>query len=421
MVKAQAKSNEGKRFRFEGLGDSDLMIDALYESGNAGTAGDDPISKILNVGNSGGFRWAGTTDNLKYLVLYTTGEDLDWPDSIDVETGVFRYYGDNKTPGHDLHDTKKGGNRILRDLFNNLHLQGRRDRIPPIFIFEKYPAPNNRNRSVKFRGLCVPGIKKTDSQKDLVAVWKTSEGYRFQNYEAYFTILDINRVERAWIEDLDKGCENTENAPTAFIKWKKTGEWKPLTAPKAIEIRSPVEQLPDKSEHKKMLERIYDRFKKDSSGFEYFAAAVYEGMSNESKQITITEVTRPTSDGGRDAYGYLNIGIEEDPVKLYFSLEAKCYNPGINNQKKRTSVGVRDMSRLISRIRNREFGVLVTTSAVGKQAYDEVRKDGHPIIILSGKDIVNQLVRNSINDESSLESFISKVVPSKKNVEKNKN
>jgi Restriction endonuclease len=41
------------------------------------------------------------------------------------------------------------------------------------------------------------------------------------------------------------------------------------------------------------------------------------------------------------------------------------------------SVGVKELARLISRIKHREFGVLVTTSYVNEQAYREVRDDGH--------------------------------------------
>ena len=54
------------------------------------------------------------------------------------------------------------------------------------------------------------------------------------------------------------------------------------------------------------------------------------------------------------------------------------------------------MSRLISRIRYRQFGVLVTTSYVHKQAYQEVVDDGHPILIVTAADIAAILRRNSI-------------------------
>jgi hypothetical protein len=58
------------------------------------------------------------------------------------------------------------------------------------------------------------------------------------------------------------------------------------------------------------------------------------------------DVTRPSRDGGRDAIGQYAIGPAADPIRLDFALEAKCYKPG-------NSVGVKELARLISRIKHR--------------------------------------------------------------------
>ena len=58
------------------------------------------------------------------------------------------------------------------------------------------------------------------------------------------------------------------------------------------------------------------------------------------------------------------------------------------------------MSRLISRIRYRQFGVMVTTSYVDNQAYKEVIEDGHPILIVTETDIAQTLRRNSITSDN---------------------
>jgi hypothetical protein len=52
---------------------------------------DDPLSRLLPVGNQGGFRAAGspTRDSVKLAVLYSTGSEPDWPDSLDPYTGTF--------------------------------------------------------------------------------------------------------------------------------------------------------------------------------------------------------------------------------------------------------------------------------------------------------------------------------------------
>ena len=66
------------------------------------------------------------------------------------------------------------------------------------------------------------------------------------------------------------------------------------------------------------------------------------------------------------------------------------------------------MSRLISRIRYRQFGVLVTTSYVHDQAYKEVAEDGHPILIITASDISYILSRNMI-DSSKINDWLNNI------------
>lgn len=84
--------------------------------------------------------------------------------------------------------------------------------------------------------------------------------------------------------------------------------------------------------------------------------------------------------------------------------------PALNGQTANT-VGVREVSRLISRIRHRQFGVLVTTSAVARQAYEEVREDRHPIIFLSGKDIAEILTANGFNTRELVSGLLQREFP----------
>ena len=104
-------------------------------------------------------------------------------------------------------------------------------------------------------------------------------------------------------------------------------------------------------------------------------------------------LTKPWRDGGRDAIGKYSIktgGKVNYPLMIDCALEAKCY--GINK-----GVGVREMSRLISRIRYRQFGIMITTGYVDRQAYAEVVEDGHPILIITASDIAIILKKNSIS------------------------
>jgi hypothetical protein len=75
---------------------ADLMVDRIYEGGRAGNASDHPLPHLVGVSNQGGFRYIGTKDAPKLAVLTSTLKDLDWPDNLDREVGIFTYFGDNK-------------------------------------------------------------------------------------------------------------------------------------------------------------------------------------------------------------------------------------------------------------------------------------------------------------------------------------
>jgi hypothetical protein len=89
--------------------------------------------------------------------------------------------------------------------------------------------------------------------------------------------------------------------------------------------------------------------------------------------------------------------LDTNAVLVDFAIEAKCY--ALNN-----GVGVRETSRLISRLRHRQFGVFVTTSYVSDQAYKEIVEDKHPIIILAATDIAQLLIKTG-REYSDLENL----------------
>lgn len=391
-------------FPFADLSGVDLIVDAIYEGGEAKNIGADPIAKLLPVGNQGGFRFAGEVSKPKILVLYTSGYHPDWPDFLDVETGVFTYYGDQREPGKRLLDTKRRGNLILEGLFGMIHDDSvDRELTPLILLFEKRETLKSK-RSVQFKGLMVPGTVDRNYHEDLVAIWSSADGERFQNYRARFTVLDVPKVSRRWLKSVITETEEINHAPDALRKWRKNGKLLPLKATRTISIRSMEAQMPSKGLDQKILEQVFEHFRNDDRAFEYFAADLY--AMAEPKAI-IDEVTRGRVDGGRDAIGKLQLGLQSDPVYVEFALEAKCYNPGFNNEN-RTAVHVKELSRLISRLLHRQFGVLVTTSVVGRQAYKEIKDDGHPIVLICGGDIVRVLRNNGFGDEKNLKELLSR-------------
>jgi hypothetical protein len=364
------------------LSTTDLLVDAHYQGGRSGNAGDDPFPKLLGMSNQGGFRYRGDLrSKLEMVVLISTMTDPDWPDTLDVESGVFTYFGDNKEPGRALHDTGRRGNTLLRKVFEDAQggPEGRKN-VPPIFVFSR----SRGWRDATFLGLAIPGASELTLAEDLVAVWRTKSGRRFQNYRARFTILDAPVVSRRWIQGLISGSPETSAAPTSWRKWVETGARRPLIATRSLEYRTRVEQVPGDADGLTLIQLVRDHFIERPHDFEHFAGVVARLMLPD---IEALDVTRPSRDGGRDATGQLRIGAGPAAILVEFALEAKCYS--LPN-----SVGVREISRLISRLRHRQFGILVTTTFLDLQAYKEIKEDKHPIVVIAAADIV-ELMRKS--------------------------
>jgi hypothetical protein len=379
-----------KTIPFAHLATADLFIDAMYEGGKQGNAGDDPISRLVGVGNQGGFRYIGSPRHrdVRLCVLYSELTDPDWPDALYPETGVFIYYGDNKRTGHELHDTRRKGNLVLKNAFSDLH-KGQRDQVPPFFIFTKAA----RGRDVVFRGVAVTAARGMGQTDDLVAIWKTSGGERFQNYRAVFTVLDIPNIPRNWLKDIQQNNHLSENAPAPWRNWIETGYYQPLVAPRSIRYRTRQEQLPTDPTRCSLLDcivRFYKEHPDREYAFEKCAAEIVRLMDPKFAEI---DLTRPWKDGGRDAVGLYRIGSAANTLPVEFALEAKCKIPDVNK-----SSGVRETSRLISRLRYRQFGIFITTSFLHEQAFKEIIEDGHPVLVLSGADIAEILIKSGFND-----------------------
>ena len=124
-----------------------------------------------------------------------------------------------------------------------------------------------------------------------------------------------------------------------------------------------------------------------------------ESLAGTASNIARRHLSRPVRDGGRDAVGKYRLGEGAPAVLVEFALEAKCY--GLNN-----SVGVRELSRLISRLRHRQFGVLVTTSYLAGQAYKEIKEDQHPIIVICASDIVRLLKEAGISSAADVKAWL---------------
>lgn len=238
-LRGRVREDQHVEVDFEILRESDLVVDAIYKGGRAGNSGDDPIAKLLGLKAMGGIRFRGTIGKPSLVALTTSGQDQDWPDSLDEETGVFTYFGDNKKPGRELHDTPIHGNEVLRNIFDQAATPLGRAQTPPIFVF----AATRQGRDHRFLGLAVPGTSGASWTEELVGIWRSTQGLRYQNYRALFTIVDTPVIRRSWLTSLIAGSAQVE-VPAAWSDWVATGVAKALVAPRTRDVRSRAEQEP---------------------------------------------------------------------------------------------------------------------------------------------------------------------------------
>lgn len=212
--------------KYDDLKNSDLIKGRIYRGGST-TLSD--LFKIegfkKSVGNASGFEPAliekdGKTRGGEYafVVLLDTGNKNEWPNKYDNTTKILTYYGDNKEPGNDIHNTKKGGNKFLFDVFEKSY-KNKEDRmsIPPIFIFKAKGEGGGR----EFIGLGVPGVV-GESKDDCL---KRDNRNGVDNYVAKFTVLNTENISREWLKDLKDYYKSnlSENAPSEWIDFIEDG------------------------------------------------------------------------------------------------------------------------------------------------------------------------------------------------------
>jgi len=273
--------------------------------------------------------------------------------------------------------------------------------IPPFLIFEK---EGTQGFAYKFKGLAVPGANGLGPIEDLVAIWKSdANNNRFLNYRSRFTVLNIQTVPRAWLAEIQStGQSNGPAAPAIWREFVETGKAPALIAPKSADIRSKEDQLPESKTEWEVLNALVSYYKSHPQREYAFEKCAIEVCKLSDPKIIDLELTPPTRDGGRDGIGVYRLGTDFSYIKVEFSMEAKCYDPQNSN-------GVHLTSRLISRLKHRQFGYFVTTSFVSTQAYNEIIEDKHPVIIFAGRDIARILIEHGYNSAAKVLSWLERI------------
>lgn len=200
---------------FEGLATSNLTVGRVYRGGPQPHVGADPLHYLTGVGNSGGFRVRSIKGRPVLCVLFSTGAVTEWPDGWD-EKGNYVYYGDQRVPGKELHDTPRRGNALLADVAALVSggAEGRRQ-VPPFLLFEKYGP----GRDVQFTGLLAP----SPYSNWLTAERRDVDGGTLVNYRATFRRSPVEEIPREWLTEVLSGVSDGPAAPAAWLEWIVSG------------------------------------------------------------------------------------------------------------------------------------------------------------------------------------------------------
>jgi hypothetical protein len=147
---------------------------------------------------------------------------------------------------------------------------------------------------VVFRGVLAPGAPDLGADEDLVAVRRSRQGKRFQNYRAKFTVLDIGTAPRAWLTDVLSADPLSANCPASWRRWVAGRHYEALISTR-LEYRSPADQMPADQASRQILDRLHAHFAGRPTDFEHFAAHLWQMADG---HVGAYEVTHATADGG---------------------------------------------------------------------------------------------------------------------------
>ena len=193
-----------------------LIPGHIYMGGTSGNAGDDPISKLLNVGNACGIRSKKNKENeLAYISLVTNPiNQKNYPDFLDNETKILTYYGDQKTPGKHYLDTKQKGNLNLENLFKTSYYQkNAKLHLFPCFYFEKI---GKKGRNYLYHGIAYPYVSQKEFHEVCNIAQITSDNGIINNLKFSFTVNSDEEVSRQWLLSLTRDSSDIELAPNSW-------------------------------------------------------------------------------------------------------------------------------------------------------------------------------------------------------------
>ncbi len=333
--------------------------------------------------------------------------ETPWPDFFDPDNGHVHYYGDNKDPRND--PALANGNKALLEQFQ-LHTspnKAMRILASPVIFFQRVKIGCRSKGNVKFQGF---GLI---SRAQLVTQFDRKNKHSFINYVFDFVIFDLLKEQEefswSWITDRRDSTltdsQTLTHAPSSWNKWVKSGSGTLENCRRRVVklfTYTSNEQKPlSSSREAKVLNSIYLYYAYRKARFEALAAFITSKViGTEEHTYKQGWITSPSSDGGADFVGRLDIGSDLASVKIVVLGQAKC-------EKLTVPTGGNHIARTVARLRRGWIGVYVTTSFFSENVQREVLADKYPIILVNGiriaKEVLNAMYLEGIED---VEAFL---------------
>ena len=184
-------------YKYEELKDSPIIQGSIYLHGpRSGTPGE-PISKLVNVGNSGGIRTKNNTLDKKkraYIVL-VSNDNPKWNNILDPNSNQAIYFGDNTKPDCEPQDSR--GNKALLQAYDDKLKTGF---CTPLLIFRKVEERGD----YEFFSLAIPHTENDTAGYEEVDA--DSEGTPVRNFKFTLDLIKTGDKDlRPLINELNFG------------------------------------------------------------------------------------------------------------------------------------------------------------------------------------------------------------------------
>lgn len=318
--------------------------------------------------------------------------DTPWQDFFEPDEGHVRYFGDAKVAGSD--PATASGNAVLlaaKRLQDTMDQVNRRS-APPIILFRRAKVNGRVKGYPAFQGFGV--IERVE----LVAQYDAKQGTSFPNFVYDIAVLDLSaeneEFDWRWISDRRNDelrvSETERFAPKSWVQWVQSGSQsisrlkrrvtKLMTTPAANQ------RPPKGSREAQVLQTILRFYDGRKHRFELLAARLAGRiLEADGGNFRFGWVTPPSSDGGADFVGRLDVGSGFSKVKQVVFGQAKCELPT-------STTSGKDVARTAARLRRGWIGAYVTLGAFSESVQREVIDDEYPILLVPGERVARELI-----------------------------